>query len=46
MGAKTKATIVPLDKGAKGKLTWILQAALYQGFNPGSFDSKQKSLIL
>ncbi|CAH0135624.1 hypothetical protein SRABI96_00349 [Peribacillus sp. Bi96] len=29
MGAKTKAAIVTLDKGAKGNLTWILQAALY-----------------
>lgn len=39
-GAKTKAAIVTLEKGAKGNLTWILQAALYtEGFNPGSLDS-------
>ncbi|QNK46464.1 peptidoglycan-binding protein [Brevibacterium sp. PAMC23299] len=29
-----------MQKGAKGNLTWILQATLYlQGFNPGSLDS-------
>ncbi|MEW5549970.1 peptidoglycan-binding protein [Peribacillus frigoritolerans] len=39
-GVKTKAAIVTLYKGAKGNLTWILQAALYlEGFNPGSLDS-------
>lgn len=39
-GAKTKAAIVTVQKGAKGNLTWILQSALYlEGFNPGSFDS-------
>ncbi|WP_422121661.1 peptidoglycan-binding domain-containing protein [Peribacillus frigoritolerans] len=39
-GVKTKAAIVTVEKGAKGNLTWILQAALYlEGFNPGSFDS-------
>ncbi|MES1038937.1 peptidoglycan-binding protein [Peribacillus simplex] len=39
-GAKTKAAIVTLEKGAKGNLTWILQAALYtEGYNPGSLDS-------
>lgn len=40
LGAKTKAAIVTVEKGAKGNLTWILQAALYlEGFNPGSLDS-------
>ncbi|MBT2603715.1 peptidoglycan-binding protein [Bacillus sp. ISL-53] len=39
-GAKTKAAIVTVEKGAKGNLTWILQAALYlEGYNPGSLDS-------
>ncbi|WP_157805592.1 peptidoglycan-binding protein [Bacillus sp. mrc49] len=39
-GAKTKAAIVTLEKGAKGNLTWILQAALYtEGYSPGSLDS-------
>ncbi|MET3318305.1 UNVERIFIED_ORG: peptidoglycan hydrolase-like protein with peptidoglycan-binding domain [Peribacillus simplex] len=39
-GAKTKAAIVTVKKGAKGNLTWILQAALYlEGFNPGPLDS-------
>ncbi|MCM3169040.1 PGRP and LysM peptidoglycan-binding domain-containing protein [Peribacillus frigoritolerans] len=39
-GGKTKAAIVTVEKGAKGNLTWILQAALYlEGFNPGSLDS-------
>lgn len=39
-GANTKAAIVTFQKGAKGNLTWILQAALYlEGFNPGSLDS-------
>ncbi|MEJ9231802.1 peptidoglycan-binding protein [Peribacillus butanolivorans] len=39
-GTKTKAAIVTVQKGAKGNLTWILQAALYlEGFNPGSLDS-------
>ncbi|WP_157805511.1 peptidoglycan-binding domain-containing protein [Bacillus sp. mrc49] len=39
-GAKTKAAIVTIEKGAKGNLTWILQAALYlAGFNPGVLDS-------
>jgi peptidoglycan L-alanyl-D-glutamate endopeptidase CwlK len=39
-GAKTKAAIVTVEKGAKGNLIWILQAALYtEGFNPGSLDS-------
>ncbi|MFD9628144.1 hypothetical protein [Peribacillus muralis] len=28
-GPKTKAAIVSIEKGAKGNLTWILQAALY-----------------
>ncbi|MGN7397555.1 peptidoglycan-binding protein [Peribacillus frigoritolerans] len=38
-GAKTKAAIVTVQKGAKGNLTWILQAALYlEGYNPGSLD--------
>lgn len=39
-GAKTKVAIVTVQKGAKGNLTWILQAALYtEGYNPGSLDS-------
>jgi peptidoglycan hydrolase-like protein with peptidoglycan-binding domain len=39
-GAKTKAAIVTVQKGAKGNLTWILQAALYiEEYNPGSLDS-------
>ncbi len=39
-GTKTKAAVVTVQKGAKGNLTWILQAALYlEGFNPGSLDS-------
>lgn len=39
-GTKTKAVVVTVQKGAKGNLTWILQAALYlEGFNPGSLDS-------
>lgn len=39
-GAKTKAAIVTVEKGAKGNLTWILQAALYtEGYSPGSLDS-------
>ncbi|MEC0275117.1 peptidoglycan-binding protein [Peribacillus frigoritolerans] len=39
-GVKTKAAIVTVEKGAKGNLAWILQAALYlEGFNPGSLDS-------
>ncbi|AOH54504.1 hypothetical protein ABE28_009075 [Peribacillus muralis] len=39
-GAKTKAAIVTLEKGAKGNLTWILQAALYtEGYKPGTLDS-------
>ncbi|MDP9741843.1 UNVERIFIED_ORG: N-acetylmuramoyl-L-alanine amidase [Bacillus sp. B2I3] len=39
-GAKTKAAIVTVQKGAKGNLTWILQATLYtEGYNPGSLDS-------
>lgn len=39
-GAKTKAAIVTVEKGAKGNLTWILQAALYlEGYNLGSLDS-------
>ncbi|WP_317779312.1 peptidoglycan-binding protein [Peribacillus sp. CSMR9] len=39
-GAKTKAAIVTVKKGAKGNLTWILQAALFlEGFNLGSLDS-------
>ncbi|MFP3509837.1 peptidoglycan-binding protein [Peribacillus sp. SIMBA_075] len=39
-GVKTKVAIVTVQKGAKGNLTWILQAALYlAGFNPGSLDS-------
>ncbi|MDO7486049.1 hypothetical protein Q5O89_09675 [Peribacillus frigoritolerans] len=40
LGAKTKAATVTVQKGAKGNLTWILQAALYkEGYNPGSLDS-------
>ncbi|YCI77707.1 peptidoglycan-binding protein [Bacillus sp. R1-10] len=39
-GSKTSAAIVTVEKGAKGNLTWILQAALYlEGFKPGSLDS-------
>ncbi|MFF2856774.1 peptidoglycan-binding protein [Peribacillus sp. NPDC058002] len=39
-GAKTKAAIVTVQKGAKCNLTWILQAALYlEGYSPGSLDS-------
>ncbi|MGE7637612.1 peptidoglycan-binding protein [Peribacillus frigoritolerans] len=39
-GGKTRAAIVTVVKGAKGNLTWILQAALYlEGYNPGSLDS-------
>ncbi|MGE6614069.1 peptidoglycan-binding protein [Peribacillus sp. NPDC076916] len=39
-GAKTKAAIVTVQKGAKGNLTWILQAALYlEGYSPGLLDS-------
>ncbi|WP_349730471.1 peptidoglycan-binding domain-containing protein [Peribacillus frigoritolerans] len=39
-GAKTRAAIVTVEKGAKGNLTWILQAALYlEGYSPGSLDS-------
>ncbi|MGE6611859.1 peptidoglycan-binding protein [Peribacillus sp. NPDC076916] len=39
-GAKTKAAIVTVQKGAKGNLTWILQATLYlEGYSPGSLDS-------
>ncbi|CAK6472693.1 hypothetical protein BFRIG_01889 [Peribacillus frigoritolerans] len=39
-GPKTRAAIVTVQKGAKGNLTWILQAALYiEGYNPGSLDS-------
>ncbi|MGE7185303.1 peptidoglycan-binding domain-containing protein [Peribacillus sp. NPDC006672] len=39
-GPKTKAAIVTVAKGAKGNLTWILQAALYtEGYYPGSLDS-------
>ncbi|WMX57459.1 peptidoglycan-binding protein [Peribacillus sp. R9-11] len=39
-GAKTKAAVVTVEKGAKGNLTWILQAALYtERFEPGSLDS-------
>ncbi|QOS88650.1 MULTISPECIES: peptidoglycan-binding domain-containing protein [Bacillales] len=39
-GAKTRDAIVTVEKGAKGKLTWILQAALYlEGYSPGSLDS-------
>lgn len=39
-GSKTKAAIVTVKKGAKGNLTWVLQAALYlEGYNPGSLDS-------
>ncbi|QYF82447.1 peptidoglycan-binding protein [Brevibacterium sp. PAMC21349] len=39
-GVKTKAAIVTVEKGAKGNLTWVLQAALYmEGYNPGSLDS-------
>jgi peptidoglycan hydrolase-like protein with peptidoglycan-binding domain len=35
-----KAAIFTVEKGAKGNLTWILQAALYnEGYNPGSIDS-------
>ena len=39
-GANTKGAIVTVQKGAKGNLTWILQAALYsEGYNPGILDS-------
>jgi peptidoglycan hydrolase-like protein with peptidoglycan-binding domain len=39
-GPKTRAAIVTIKKGAKGNLTWILQAALYTvGYNPGSLDT-------
>ncbi|MFD9626963.1 peptidoglycan-binding protein [Peribacillus muralis] len=39
-GAKTKAAVVTVQKGAKGNLTWILQAALYtEGYKPGLLDS-------
>lgn len=39
-GPKTIAAIVTVKKGAKGNLTWILQAALYtEGYSPGSLDS-------
>ncbi|MGG4200626.1 peptidoglycan-binding domain-containing protein [Peribacillus frigoritolerans] len=39
-GVKTKDAIFTVEKGAKGNLTWILQAALYlEGYNPGSLDS-------
>ncbi|MFE4353073.1 PGRP and LysM peptidoglycan-binding domain-containing protein [Peribacillus butanolivorans] len=39
-GAKAKDAIVTVKKGAKGNLTWILQAALYtEGYNPESIDS-------
>lgn len=39
-GPKTRAAIVNVKKGAKGNLTWILQAALYtEGYSPGSLDS-------
>ncbi|MCK1982247.1 MULTISPECIES: peptidoglycan-binding protein [Peribacillus] len=39
-GTKTKDAIVTVKEGAKGNLTWILQAALYtEGFNPGLLDS-------
>ena len=39
-GGKTKASIVTVEKGAKGNLTWILQEVLYtEGYSPGSLDS-------
>ncbi|QOS88655.1 MULTISPECIES: peptidoglycan-binding domain-containing protein [Bacillales] len=39
-GAQTKAAIVTVEKGAKGNLTWILQAALYlEEYTLGSLDS-------
>jgi hypothetical protein len=39
-GPKTRAAIVTVKKGAKGKLSWILQAPLYtEGHSPGSLDS-------
>ncbi|MDV7767547.1 peptidoglycan-binding protein, partial [Peribacillus sp. CSMR9] len=39
-GPKTRTAIVTVKKGAKGNLTWILQAALYaKGFSPGKLDS-------
>ncbi|MBT2717961.1 peptidoglycan-binding protein [Bacillus sp. ISL-57] len=39
-GDKTRAAIVTIEKGAKGNLTWILQASLYlEGYNPRSLDS-------
>ncbi|WP_214745876.1 peptidoglycan-binding protein [Bacillus sp. ISL-34] len=39
-GDETKDAVVTVQKGAKGNLTWILQAALYtEGFNPESLDS-------
>ncbi|WP_340372757.1 hypothetical protein [Peribacillus sp. FSL E2-0218] len=31
-GPKTKAAIVTVQKGAKGNLTWILQATLYMEY--------------
>ncbi|WHX68682.1 hypothetical protein QNH26_08940 [Peribacillus frigoritolerans] len=38
-GPKTRAAIVTVKKGAKGNLTWILQAALYtEGYSPVSLD--------
>ncbi|MED3836646.1 hypothetical protein [Peribacillus frigoritolerans] len=38
-GPKTRAAIVTVKKGAKGNLTWILQAALYtEGYSPESLD--------
>ncbi|MFC8561430.1 peptidoglycan-binding domain-containing protein [Peribacillus frigoritolerans] len=39
-GPKTRAAIVTVKKGAKGKLTWILQGALFtEGYSPESLDS-------
>ncbi|MBX9955082.1 peptidoglycan-binding protein [Peribacillus simplex] len=40
MGSKISVAISIVEKGAKGNLTWILQAALYlDGFTPGSLNS-------
>ncbi|MGW8428836.1 peptidoglycan-binding protein [Peribacillus simplex] len=38
-GAKTKAAIVTVKKGAKGNITWVLQAVLhFEGFNQDRVD--------
>jgi N-acetylmuramoyl-L-alanine amidase len=39
-GTKTRAAIVTIRKGAKGNMTWILQALLFlNGYNTGGLDS-------